>query len=336
MQGYRHIQVMMAAAAVAAAGCDEAAFDGFEDVSTDAAIGHRALADNGIALNGAVANGARFNGARFNGTWFNGARLISGRLVGGPISKKLVDWSLVPDTSLLQATGADGKVFVGEELIGARLRWMVVDEVGGTFELDMRIAGVTQSQEWADVYFTKIEARVGLGAWTSVCMDGVGEPTEAIVIPGYFDEETASWYPGEHGELTFACRGTAAGKCVEWGYRVWASQGGAPVADHYRACTRMVRADYCGNNVPHTTEGTPIDVSDGLQPAIMTPETDWAVEAKWGPDGAVCLNQPRKLAYSRAAVVAECQSAGAGVLPACEDDDPGEHEGLLLSQVEPR
>jgi hypothetical protein len=329
MQMYRYIHVMMVSAAVTA-GCDEA----IEDVVADGPTQLRALNDNGIELNGAAANGTRFNGTRFNGTWFNGAMLLDARFAGS-VESKLSGWSLVPGTSLLQATDADGRVYVGEELVGAGLRWLIKDESQGTLDVYMRIAAVTQSQRWPDVYFTDIEVRVGAGAWESLCTDGAGSPTEAIVIPGFFDEETASWHPGEGGELAFACRGTAAGKCLEWGYRVWASHEGEALADHYRACTRMVRADYCGNNVPHTVNGTVIDVSDGLKPPILAPETDWAVEAKWGPDGAVCLNQPRKLMYSREAVVAECQSAGVGALPPCEDDDPEEHAGLLLSQASP-
>lgn len=327
MRRYRHIQAMTVALTVG--GCDEAVV-GFEDVTGGEEARLRALHDNGVEL-----NGTRFNGTRFNGAWFNGARLISASISDGLAKSNLSDWSLVPGTSMLQAYDVKGVWYRGADLAGARLQWLVDDGGNEPAAVQLSIVDVTQSADRPDIYFTDVDVRIDEGKWDSLCSDGEGDPTSAIVVPGYFDSVTADWRPDEHGEIAFACRGTAAGKCLEWGYRMWAEHGGLSLADHYRACTRMVRADYCGNNVTHTENGTPIDVSDGLSPAILAPETDWQIEAKWGPHGAVCLNQPRKLAHTRAAVIAECEAAGRGTLPPCADDDPGEHGGLLISQAEP-
>ena len=326
MRRYRHIQAMTVALVVS--GCDGVVGADPEDVG-DEPTQLRALHDNGVEL-----NGTRFNGTRFNGTWFNGVKLIMAKLLTGAATQSLTGWSLVPGSSELQAWGGGGKLYRGDQLVGARLHWLVEDGKQ-QLEVQLRIAGVTQSWDRPDIYFTEIDVRIGSGAWESLCTDGEGDPTAAIVVPGYYDEATADWLPGTGGELALACRGTAAGKCLEWGYRMWAKHDGISLADHYRACTRMVRADYCGNNVPHTENGTAIDVSDGLSPAILAPETDWAIEAKWGPHGAVCLNQPRKLAHTRDKVIAECAAAGRGKLPSCDSDDPGEHGGLLMSQASP-
>ncbi|MDC0716981.1 ADYC domain-containing protein [Nannocystis bainbridge] len=309
---------------VCGGGCEDVAF---EDVGGGEETRLRALHDNGVEL-----NGTRFNGTRFNGTWFNGVKLVGASIGQGAAKSSLTGWSLVPGTSELQAVGNKGVLYRGEALEGARLHWLADDGGKELVDVQLKIVAVTQSADRPDIYFTDIDFRMNDGKWESVCTDGEGEPTSAIVVPGYFDTATADWLPGEHGELAFACRGTASAKCLEWGYRMWAKHGGISLADHYRACTRMVRADYCGTNVAHTENGTPIDVSDRLSPAILEPETDWAVEAEWGPHGAVCLNQPRKLTHSRAAVVAECQAAGRGVLPTC--DAPGVH-GLLKSQAAP-
>lgn len=327
MRSYRHIQAMTVALTVC--GCDEVVV-GFEDVTGGEETWLRALHDNGVEL-----NGTRFNGTRFNGTWFNGVKLISASLSEGTTSSNLSGWSLVPGTSELQAYGSKGLLYRGADLAGARLQWLVDDGGKEPLSAQLRIVAVTQSASLPDIYFTDIDVRINESQWGSLCSDGAGVPTSAIVVPGYFDLATADWRPGEGGELAFACRGTAAGKCLEWGYRMWAKHGGVSLADHYRACTRMVRADYCGTNVPHTENGTPIDISDGLSPALLAPETDWPIEAKWGPHGAVCLNQPRKLDHTRAAVVAECEAAGRGKLPTCTDDDPAEYGGLLVSQAEP-
>ena len=40
----------------------------------------------------------------------------------------------------------------------------------------------------------------------------------------------------------------------------------------HQACTRLVRADYCGNGVYHTATGTSIDVYDSLNIQTRTGE----------------------------------------------------------------
>jgi hypothetical protein len=55
----------------------------------------------------------------------------------------------------------------------------------------------------------------------------------------------------------------------------------------------MMRADYCGNGKSYTVNGTLIDIYDYLNPPIQVPETDWDIEARWTPTGAICINEPR-------------------------------------------
>ena len=63
----------------------------------------------------------------------------------------------------------------------------------------------------------------------------------------------------------------------------------------------MVRADYCGDGVPHTVNGTLVDVYDRLSPTIQTQATadhpEWGVEAEWGPDGALCAGTSLRLQH---------------------------------------
>jgi hypothetical protein len=86
--------------------------------------------------------------------------------------------------------------------------------------------------------------------------------------------------------LTFACRDAALAKCVEWGYYPW----DPALREHHQACTRMVRADYCGDGTAHTIYGTPVHVLDQVGVQGADPEQQYVVEAEWGPNGAVCLN----------------------------------------------
>jgi hypothetical protein len=67
------------------------------------------------------------------------------------------------------------------------------------------------------------------------------------------------------------------------------------MADLHQACTRMARADYCGNGQSHTHENTAIDFYDRFGIAELG---KWApgsapFEAAWAPDGATCLAHTR-------------------------------------------
>jgi ADYC domain len=102
------------------------------------------------------------------------------------------------------------------------------------------------------------------------------------------------------GKFTFACENGAITKCVRWGYKPWESRDGKSLADVHQACTRMARADYCGDGRSHTHEETTIDMYDslGVQARTETASAAWdpakaSFEAAWAPDGAYCLAHTR-------------------------------------------
>jgi ADYC domain len=114
------------------------------------------------------------------------------------------------------------------------------------------------------------------------------------------------------GKFTFACENGAIAKCIGWGYKPWAKKDGHSLADLHQACTRMARADYCGDGRSHTREDNPIDMYDGL--AVLTRATEasagWeparaSFEAAWSPQGALCLARTRD-GQAVDAVMAEC------------------------------
>jgi hypothetical protein len=122
----------------------------------------------------------------------------------------------------------------------------------------------------------------------SICDDdGLG-----VFVPGVWDESgrhVARLAAGDQTiDTTFSCRAGVIAKCVFWGYRPW-SVG----SELHQTCTRMARADYCGDGVAHTENGTRIDMFDrrGIQTTVNAP--DLSFEAGWGTDGAVCVSQPR-------------------------------------------
>jgi hypothetical protein len=98
--------------------------------------------------------------------------------------------------------------------------------------------------------------------------------------------------PG-HG-FVLTCTSGAQGKCVRFGYRPWANgPNGEALLPYWQACTHMVRAAYCGDDIPHTRDGTLIDVFDKLGIQKDEPGDGLEFEAAWGPQGAVCVHRVR-------------------------------------------
>jgi hypothetical protein len=256
---------------------------------------------NGVELNGAVINGWSLNGWSLNGWSLNGWSLNGWSLNGWSLNGVSLDGTLFKGTQKLdgQTVYRSGLDFIGSNL------YMVHDDQQYT----LRIDDIQSDPEHNDVYFYRISVENPKdGTWSSLCLDSKGQPTEAIPLANHWDAVTGDRID-EEGTVTFACRGLVLAKCVEWGYRPWASATACKkgdkhcksvtLADHHQACTRMARADYCGEGNPHTINDTPIDIIDHLSPQLQSESTagieGWAVEAEWGPDGALCVGESLRL-----------------------------------------
>ena len=82
-------------------------------------------------------------------------------------------------------------------------------------------------------------------------------------------------------------------KCVRWGFAPWVKRESADMRALHQTCTRMVRADYCGDGVPHTKEGTPINLWDTAGINVRSNTPGMAFEAAWGPHGALRIERSR-------------------------------------------
>lgn len=126
--------------------------------------------------------------------------------------------------------------------------------------------------------------------WVAACADD----GPAIAVPEVWDSTGAP--QTVPGAFTFACVGGAIGKCIDFGYVPWQS---ADLRDLHLACTRMVRADYCGNGHSATKVGVDVDVWDtaGIKlQSTTTPPTLTGTprfEAAWDTHGAACYDHFR-------------------------------------------
>ena len=160
------------------------------------------------------------------------------------------------------------------------------------------------------------------GEWRNLCGADADRRRLGFPLAGAFTAD------GRHiempGRFLITCTGGAEGKCVRFGYKPW-RQGpdGVSLLAYYQTCVRLVRADYCGDGIGHTRNGTPIDLFDriGIQPDEAAPGMTF--EAAWGPDGAVCVRHTRlKEALDATALVQQCPRVARIVGEKCDEATP--------------
>ena len=269
--------------------------------------------DNGLALNGASLNGVNLNGFRPNGVSLNGWTLNSWSLNGWTLNGWTLNGTEIEGTYF---PDGDAVIIKGPELIGSE---MVLSYLGETFTLRFGNIFKNPADPNGDLYFYEILVHDDTTqSWYSMCEDMYGDPIEAIPLRNHWDPNTGA-RTDDASAVTFACRGGALAKCVEWGYEPWNG-----LTDYHQACTRMARADYCGTGTPHTLNGTPIDVYDQRIPQVQEAVTEgdpmWPIEAEWGPNGALCLGTNLRYDMLAGAGISRpepsCRAALSG-LPSC-------------------
>jgi uncharacterized protein YjbI with pentapeptide repeats len=225
---------------------------------------------NGVSLNGRSLNGVSLNGVTLNGRSLNGVSLNGSQLTG-------ID--------------ADGHPVSGTALVGARFNGELG---GGGGTLLIRVdSATTLPAPNADVWAYGLSYAVSNTTWSPLC-DG-GAPVLAVPLSGIWNYQSGvsgggSW-TASTTSFTLGCRGAALAKCVELGYKPWKTVSGTLLRNHHQACARMIRADYCGDGMAWTADGTMINLYDNL--GIQLDTEDWKIDGEWLPSGARCIDKLR-------------------------------------------
>ncbi|HZH76712.1 MAG TPA: ADYC domain-containing protein [Archangium sp.] len=237
-----------------------------------------------------VENGANLNGANLNGANLNGNDL-SGFLVSTsyyPVKKEgsVLDRVWLEGSTLRGIKGSSaysGADFIGTELVG---------NLGDGKTVRLRITATSPAPTPnEDLSLYQVEFRGDDEQWYPICRDASGNALLALPVAGTWDYRQG--VPGGGSKLedpdrfTFACQGGAIAKCVQWGYRPWAHLNGVALAPYHQSCTRLVRADYCGDGKSYTQEGNRINLYDSL--GIQRDTENWVFEAEWDEGGARCF-----------------------------------------------
>lgn len=248
------------------------------------------LADNGRSLNGRSLNGRSLNGRSLNGPTLVGDSPGGIRIVGV--------WL---EGSALHAALDDGSEIAGSDLVGARLEGALEDGSA----VSLLVTDVRSRAPDVLVHSISFETGDETG-W--VCGEtGDGQPSWAVPLEGAWDygEGTPAGGSrvGDADAITFACEDGALFKCVELGYRPWSSlterlgrrTHEIALAELHQACTRALRADYCGDGMSHTLADVEIDLWDGIGVQDREPGRPgrWEFEAEWTIGGASCLRRER-------------------------------------------
>jgi hypothetical protein len=194
--------------------------------------------------------------------------------------------------TLFRVTTPTGRVMTSPDLIGAVLD--VRNEAGQP--MTVRIDSVDRDRDDpdGDIWLHRLSVRdAGTGNWRQLC-----GPAPDGVIGGF--PLAGNWTKGRHlrtsSGFIVTCASGAIGKCVRLGYKPWASVRGQSLWNYHQACVHMMTADYGGDGLAHTRDGTSIDFTDRLKIRCYEPDQSRHVlnfEAAWGPNGAVCVRRTR-------------------------------------------
>jgi hypothetical protein len=189
-----------------------------------------------------------------------------------------------------QVTLSDGRVLTSAQLVGAVLS--VNDPHGG--RQSIRIDAVEPDPTDPDILLHTLSVQdPATGTWGNFCSPDADDIAKGFPLSGTWSDD------GRHlpdkDAFALMCAGGAVGKCVLWGYKPGKlTPNGESLWDYHQACVRMVRADYGGDGIGHTRDGTPIDFYDRI--GIVKPAADpgkLSFEAAWGVDGAICVRKAR-------------------------------------------
>ncbi len=284
---------------------------------------------NGVYLNGVYLNGRYLNGLRLGNGLDTDQVVVYRTHLYAQAEPTCVNGLLYgPDGELMYAVSRSmyGRCsgqdywFTDYSVIGGTIDAGVADD-GSVWRLridDFKVAPqqyatntidyTTVQKKVESVYWYTVSYEASPNNWQPACgTDENGSPVAGVFLEGLWDYSQGQPSSGARiagpGAFTLACANTALGKCASLSYGPWRDDEyplidealsigeSVPInaPDLHEACTRMIRADYCGDGTPYTSDGTPIDVFD-----TYGKNSEWApwwdLDAVWGPDGAMCIN----------------------------------------------
>ena len=259
-----------------------------------------------------VQPGINMQGINMQGMAMHGF-LVDGVTLDGPLQNVRVERGEV--VAERGATTLRGTALVGAHLF-AEVR-NVTANPSLTYDAEYRVTAISpedsqyDSTHTGNTYLYTLEQWVpDTATWQPACGPDADGRNAAIPLAAIWDERGDRSVSS--AMFTFGCTTGVIAKCYRWGYRPWVTGYGDLTAMHW-ACTRLARADYCGDGTPHTRNGTSINVWDRLPypgpiqgHGGLLPPLGMLFEAGWNTGGAVCLSHARWLLDPGGVLAAAC------------------------------
>ncbi len=230
--------------------------------------------------------------------------LIQGELVAQLAGSRDSQCPLQPPTRDAKTAGLG--LITGKDLIGLTVfaDEFLPDGTTGLTNFRYRVASI-EEEYWSlpasfpvpynpgRTFLYNLEHELKDGKWVTSC--GLDADGRSHAIPTHGTWNSTGTKVASSSYFTFGCTSGVIAKCYRWGYRPWVN---ASFWDHHAACTRMARADYCGNGYSWTQPGTTLNHWDRM---AGTPVSGWDpdptyneagkffFEAAWDKTGARCL-----------------------------------------------
>jgi hypothetical protein len=257
---------------------------------------------------GCVTNTPHVHGLAFDGLYLDGTPSDQGfRILG--FRKDGRNGVISVGNGMFQATLTDGTVPVKANVEGGFIELEWHDPAAGCIKrYDLEIKEMHRWQPWTaqqdevvPVYTVyaldrKTESSV------PICSKYDNEDTHAVLLVNErYDVDGAKVLDTEPDWFTIACEGSALFKMRFAGYDPDPMAAVPTTLLERQATLKMITADYCGTGDTYTEVGTPLRWQNrhewcsnvGICPFFPEPSNIMSHEAIWGPDGALCLDNPR-------------------------------------------
>jgi hypothetical protein len=241
------------------------------------------------------------------------------------------DLSIRVEETRLVVTRAEGTPLPDRAIPGVELT--IGDPAAGGYVARINAVGPDPYTPDAPLMLYDVSFRnAATGQWEPLCHPGPHGLALAVPIPGTWSAD-GRYRPLPPNQFSFTCTAGAHVKCLRLGYRPWKrTSAGASLAPYHQACTRMMRADYCGNGTPNTVAGKQVQVWDdtGLHP--KSTQAYGRFEAIWGVEGAVCVRRARvPKSYPRERILRACPGLASRFGDICTPDLLQQYPEALLA-----
>jgi hypothetical protein len=193
--------------------------------------------------------------------------------------------SVEAEGTQFRLTLVDGRILHSPDLTGAGL---IISTPTGAAKIRITAVERDPDAKSGDVWLHTMLWEQTDGSTQNVCQPGPDGRRQGFPIANHMRAD-GGIEPTAAEIFELVCTSGARGKCVRFGYRPWEPDE----RELYAACTRMVRADYCGDAVATTRNGMLIDLYDDRRIEAADNDPAQEFEAGWTAHGAVCVRHVR-------------------------------------------